>query len=68
VKLRLLVCALLAALPVGAVKVGITQIAAGTTIGINLLEIKSTLKKTRAAAKVVKVKVVKVAKKVAGKK
>ena len=54
----------LALLPTAqAVKVGVTQIAAGSTILVNVLEIKTTIKKTRAAASTIKVKVKKVLKK-----
>jgi hypothetical protein len=48
-------------------KLNITNIAAGTTIAINVLEIKSTVAKARAAAKATKKAAVKVARKVSGK-
>ena len=50
-----------------AVKINITDVAAATTIGINVLEIKSTVAKARAAARATKKVVVKAAKKVVGK-
>jgi len=50
-----------------AAKVNITDVAAGTTIAINVLEIKSTVAKARAAARATKKAAVKVARKVAGK-
>jgi hypothetical protein len=48
-------------------KVNITTVAAGTTILINVLEIKTTISKARAAAKATKKAAVKVVKKVSGK-
>ena len=47
--------------------INITGIAAGTTIAVNLLEIKANIAKVRAAAKATKRVTVKVAKKVADK-
>jgi hypothetical protein len=47
--------------------VNITTVAAGSTILVNALEIKTTIAKARAAAKKVKHVTVKVVKKVAGK-
>ena len=54
-----------AAQPVPAIN--ITGIAAGTTIAVNLLEIRANIAKVRAAAKATKRVTVKVAKKVVGK-
>jgi hypothetical protein len=54
-------------LSASAFKVDVTKLAAGTTILVNVLEIKSTVQKARTAAKAVKKTTVKVAKKVAGK-
>jgi hypothetical protein len=50
-----------------AVHINITDVAAGTTVAVNVLEIKSTVAKARAAAKATKKVAIKVAKKVAGK-
>ena len=58
---------ILAARDAAAAKINITDVAAATTIAINLLEIKSTVAKARAAAKATKRAAVKVARKVAGK-
>jgi hypothetical protein len=55
------------AAPAWGVHVSITDIAAGTTIAINVLEIKSTVAKARAAARATKKVVVKAARKVVGK-
>jgi len=47
--------------------VGITQIAAGTTIAVNVMEIKQNIHRVKTAAKAVKHAAVKVAKKASGK-
>lgn len=66
-KFFVFLCAGFLTVPAAAVKLNITDIAAGTTIAINVLEIKSTVAKARAAAKATKKAAVKVARKVRGK-
>jgi hypothetical protein len=68
VKFFVFFCAGILTVPTAqAVKINITNVAAATTIAINVLEIKSTAAKARAAAKATKKAAVKVARKVAGK-
>jgi hypothetical protein len=65
--IRVVVMMMMVAWPAWPVHVSITDIAAGTTIAINVLEIKSTVAKARAAARATKKVVVKAARKVVGK-
>jgi hypothetical protein len=64
---RLVVLMMAMAAPAYAVHVSLTDVAAVTTIAINVLEIKQTVAKARAAARATKRVVVKAAKKVTGK-
>jgi hypothetical protein len=60
---RVIVLGLVGALGLQGVKIGVTQIAAGSTLAVNLLEIKTTVAKTRNAIHVAKTKIKKVVKK-----
>ena len=65
--MRLAACLVALCLNASAFKVDVTKLAAGTTIAVNLLEIKTRIQQVRAAAKTVKRTTVKAVKKVRGK-
>jgi hypothetical protein len=67
VKMRLIAGLLLICTNAPALKVDVTKLAAGTTIFVNLLEIKTRIQQAKVAAKAVKKTTVKVVRKVARK-
>jgi hypothetical protein len=64
---RLTACLLTFCLTASAIKVDVTKLAAGTTILVNVLEIKTRIQQIKVAAKAVKKVTKKVARKVADK-